>query len=174
MMPGLTWKRVLIVALWSTALPSSPRAQTTQLPDATELRAAYCGSVAKQDVEDIKGGLDAIDQMPLTDAEKVEMATAVRETLRRSQDNFNRLRRYFVPRLPHLDPDSLLAATALGRADVAAEHEVRIGGCFNACGKPGHNSGQVGQTTVRCWQDCYPPGLWERTMACRNLTWLPY
>jgi hypothetical protein len=174
MVPGRTWKRVLILALCSTVLPSSPHAQTTRLPDTTELHAAYCGLVAKQDVEDIKGGLNAIDQMPLTDVEKVEMATAVRETLRRSQDNFNRLRRYFVPRLPHLDPDSVLAATDQGMADAAAEHEVRNGSCFNACGKPEHEFGQTGQTTSRCWQDCYPPGLWKRTMACRNLTWLPY
>ena len=174
MMPGRTWKRVLILALCSTALPTSPRAQTTQLPDATELHAAYCGPVARQDVEDIKGGVDAIDQMQLTDAEKVEMATAVRETLRRSQDNFNRLRSYFVPRLPHLDPDSVFAATAQGMADAAAEREVRNGRCFNACGKHEHKLEQAGETTVRCWQSCYPPGLWERTMACRNLTWLPY
>lgn len=174
MVPGLAWKRLLILALCSAALPSFSRAQTTQLPDATEFHAAYCGPVAKQDVEDIKGGLDAIDQMPLTDAEKVEMATAVRETLRRSQNNLNRLRRYFVPRLPHLDPDSVLAATAQGLADAAAEHDVRNGSCFNACGKPEHELEQAGQSTVRCWQSCYPPGLWERTMACRNLTWLPY
>jgi len=174
MLPGPAWKRLLILALCCTALPSSPCAQTTRLPDPTDLHAAYCGPVAKQDVDDIKSGLDAIDQMPLTDVEKVEMATAVRETLRRSQDNFNHIRRYFVSRRSHLDPDNLLAATAQGLADVSAEHEVRNGSCFNACGKPGQEIGQVGQTTVQCWQECYPPGLWERTMACRNLTWLPY
>ena len=126
-------------------------------PSDTELRAAYCLSLVKQEIEYQQRAIAQSETLAKNaqTPERRQAQEADAALWQGMQDAAEAIRRklemYLTPRLPALDPGAMLAATQRGAEDW---HKL-----FAATRCP-----ECGNTD---------PGLHERRKKCFNPTWLP-
>ena len=149
--------RLAIILLVATAsLPVVLMgASAQQLPNAVDLRAAYCLQVSQHNVGQLIG--------PPVDGEMPEATKQVlANTLEKARSNVRRLQLYLVPRIPQLDAFAISAATKSGDEDSAlADRDLaqcystcQIADCFNKCSA---NSAAV-----------------AKVRGCNDLSFLPF
>ena len=121
------WAIILLAA--TASLPVVPMgASAQQLPNAVDLRAAYCLRVSQYNVGQLIGPFLAGDMPEATNQ-------VLANTLEKARSNVRRLQLYLVPRIPHLDAFALSAAMKRGDEDnVLADHD--LAQCYSTCQVP--------------------------------------
>jgi len=172
------------------AAMNAGNASADRLPTDTELRAAYCIPIIRQDlnlisrlvrdnetrIAQLGGGLSDRLQGEWADkkraeaaanAERIAMLREANDQLARHKANrettFNRLRLYLVPKLQELEIGKIAAAHARGDADIrSADNGVA---CLTACTQR--------DRPASCVDRCTDRDLQARMDACRSPNWLP-
>lgn len=120
------------------------------LPNAADLKAAYCIPIARSGAE-----IRNVDEMP------EPARTSMREFQQKAQQDWRRLQLYLQPRMELLETTSLLAA-----AQGAKEDQERAGAELESCmGKPGAE-------LKACL--AVESAAVKRIRSCRDLSFLPF
>jgi hypothetical protein len=129
--------------------------QAKELPNETDLQAAYCSSIIKSMITTLTP-LASVSQ----DYASKQM---VNKELSKLNDNLQRIQSYINPRLNSLDSTSILAAVKRGEEDnVRAGHDSQ--NCYNSCKKD-----------KSCLLNCIDTSKASlRMRKCNELTFLPY
>ena len=173
------------------AAMSSGNVSADRLPTDTELRAAYCIAIIRQDLSLISrlvqdnearigqlgGGISDILQGEWADKKRAEAAPNAERiaALREANDQlaqhradrettFHRLRLYLLPKLYELEIARIAAAHARGDADVRSTDNGVA--CLTACIQRG--------PPTSCVDKCTDKDLQARMDACRSPSWLPF
>jgi hypothetical protein len=143
------------------ALVGPAGAQQLQLPDAVDLRAAYCSRVTAKQLDAQRGLLSLLEAIPAS-PEKAKLLSDFSAV----EDRNRRLRAYLLPRLQFLVTAPIEAAAGMADADAQTnERLLREAGC--------HESDAWNLLT------CSGPVLMgspakERQKVCDALNWLPF
>jgi hypothetical protein len=143
------------------AFSFSAFASAQPIPDANDLKAAYCIVVYNhqialgQQMEQIPAGTDARGQ-PLRDQ--------LAETHRAKDAGLRHMLAYLLPRTRYIDPLGLLAASKSAEADIARQNELATM-LQQECG-----------SDAECMFNVKPPETVElrRIKACDDLSFLPF
>ena len=152
-------KKILLGALLMASLNAN--SQSLPLPSDSELKASYCIAVKQKHLELI----DSILRDPSNDSVREFSNKSRADTLYQ----LDRLKKYLIPRMFHLDPTGLVMARQSAEADIAQSMS-NASGCFESCGKL--SGGPKIQQT--CSQKCFDNPITKRFAACNDLTWMPY
>ena len=152
-------KKILLGALLMASLNAS--SQSLPLPSDTELKASYCIAVKQKHLE-------------LMDAKLRDSSNNLtREFLNKSQADslyqLDRLQKYLIPRMFHVDPIALAMARQSAEADIA-QSMANGSVCFESCGKL--SGGPKIQQT--CAQKCFDNPITNKLGSCSDLSWMPY
>lgn len=146
--------RVLINA--APALFFGAAAYAQQLPNETDLKAAYCMGVIKKVLGDV-GHVD-IGSLSATP----EMKKNFSEGMNKLNGNLRRLQMYLVPRIPYLDMVGIEAARIRGDEDESSGVQ-SIAICNKNC------------MDIDCAQRCIDKNEFApRIRICYDLSFLPY
>lgn len=150
-------KKILLGAL----LMASLNANSESLPSDSELKASYCIAVKQKHIESI----DAILRDPANNSHREFFNKSRADSLYQ----LDRLKKYLIPRMFHLDVTGLATARASAEADIDQSMAISSG-CFASCGKL--NGGVEAQRN--CLKKCIDNPITNRLESCNDLTWMPY
>jgi hypothetical protein len=150
-----------------------------RLPTDTELRAAYCTRIIRNEVNVLR---DMLQRNSLQEARD-----KFQSVLRDREIALNRLNSYFMPLVGHVQELGLYAAIGRANADIEASAQAasRWVNCveqftaqvpLNVAGIPLQLPGICG-TVADCESQCgapTPPDLASRFEGCRKPDWLPF
>ena len=139
-----------------------------QLPDQTDLRAAYCIPIVKSWIA-LLPSQDSPIPASATPAERQSTEEINQFMAKMRTQELERLRRlqlYVIPRLSYLDTTSMMAAMKSGEEDVARASFL-ADQCTTKC------SGQGSACISECGKNSSGE-LTARMKACSNTTWLPF
>lgn len=151
------WALTTLAIAVAVAAPASAQ----QLPNDTDLRAAYCARLLTKQIEAHEEFMAIVGDVPDSAALRT-----VRAEARDREDRRMRLLAYLEPRLKHLDVAPLLAASKMSDADTeTAGRLLRDAGCLDkemkaaaAC-----SNSALASSSVR-----------RRQERCESLDWLPF
>lgn len=137
-------------------------AQALQLPNETDLRAAYCIPVLQHMISTT----DAINASELGEFKD--------KMLRDRRNDLHRVQSYLVPRITRLDPDGLMLAGNRGKIDAKEADATDLDRCSKECDAKVPNSPPY-EAMANCLSACYKaiPVL-KRMSVCYDITWLPF
>ena len=160
--PHNTAMRLLFCYLaFSVAAP----ALAQSLPTDTDLRTAYCITVAKSQ-------LIVTQQMLDGEPERSPAFAFVQKTHKEQADLVNRLQSYLLPKLSGLHAEPLLLAAKRAVVDLD-EGKAAASVCTRRC-EPSLQNGRPTQRWSACVDECLAGPLQTRLSRCRTPDWLPY
>lgn len=128
---------------------------TQQLPDAVDLKSAYCLAVVQNQVLGLEASINTNPALP----ERQQALIVASQNDAKAR--LDRIRRYLFPRIPYLDPTGLAVARQQGIDDQARSVKL-LSDCINTC------------QTRECLEACEPPDLAAKVRACAKTDWLPF
>ncbi|MCI0556971.1 MAG: hypothetical protein MN733_00630 [Nitrososphaera sp.] len=179
-------KNIAVTVLWVVATTTqltfaqtenpSLHGQQVQLPNDVEQKASYCLAVAKLSYTQFEAIFVDIESMwksatdPDSRRRREKSVRMTKQALEQIQDNINRLRSFLLPRLPYLEPTSMLSAYYRGKADFSRqEKSVKGKECDARC------KNTEGNQRVSCMKECMEEDeLNRRIFQCNDLSFLPY
>lgn len=160
--PHNTAMRLLFCSIASSVAAS---ALAQSLPTDTDLRTAYCITVAKSQ-------LIVTQQMLNGEPERSPAFAFVQKTHKEQADLVNRLQSYLLPKLSGLDAEPLLLAVKRAVVDLE-EGKAAASACASRC-EPSLQNGRPTQRWSACVDECLVSPLARRLRACSTPDWLPY
>lgn len=151
--------RTLGAIIVCTGLATPVEAQ--QLPDGTDLRAAYCARLLSRQIESHRALMSLLGNVP----ESPELQ-AVRAKNQGVEDRHRRLLAYLEPRLSHLDVQPLIAASKTADADIDANGRLQQeAGCI----------GKELDAAVACSRAVLANApATSKQKQCETVDWLPF
>lgn len=155
--------RLTYLSTFALLLSTSVHAQTL-LPTDTDLKTAYCITVAKKSIE-------GLSRAPI--AQGTPGYDYMQGMIRDRNNDLHRLQSYLLPKLPSLDATGLLAAARRAEADFPASSEA-AGQCATHCDST-LESGSMGNKWLACMNTCTAESaVYVRVNSCRTINWLPF
>jgi hypothetical protein len=146
---------VVVAAAASLALPAAAQ----QLPNATDLRAAYCAQLLSRQVPLQRQFVAIVRDLPDSPQKRKAIADAEEAEARQ-----NRIIAYLRPRVPHLDVGPLIAARETAASDIEA-----IGRLTEHC-----KCNDL-EATLSCAQEATAASqIPKQQQQCASLEWLPF
>lgn len=166
-----------VLLLTFVALVSWEGSQAQMRPaNPTDLHAAYC-IVVLQDFagQAIRGVAESqppkneASEPPAVKEARDKSLAAAQSVLGALTASLRRIQRYLVPRVMHLDPTDLLAASTAAKADLA-----RLWKTADECTKKCTATGDVLKCVNACTGERMPdlPGLQKKWKSCSEPDWL--
>ena len=153
-----TMKKLLLTLMLALV---STSAMAQQLPNQTDLKAAYCIPI-------LKAGVSGID--PNSSHQARNIMSELRE---RAESSLRRVQLYLTPRLSYLDPYAIQAAMKSGEDDlvrVSSEFNSQIEPCTQTC----MSKAMSDSLTRECITKCTTTETIKRTSSCTDASFLPF